>query len=66
MKGWAVGLNPEEITLINLYISLNVARAKRDLFEEKKCGVPETLTLRILDLEAAIHEHECKAVSLET
>ena len=60
MNGWQNGMKQDEIILINLYISLRIAQAKRELFEQKGCGVPEGLTRRIFDLEAAIAECEGK------
>jgi hypothetical protein len=45
-----------EIVLINLYITLRVAKAKADLF--KKNEVPPSLTERIENLQAQIMERE--------
>jgi len=48
----------DEIVLANLYISLQIALAKKKLFEEKNCTVPEGLLIRLKNIEAAIAELE--------
>jgi len=47
-----------EIILINLYISLRMAKAKADLFKEKECEVPALLVERIKNLNAEIARRE--------
>lgn len=54
-------MNHDEIVLINLYISLQMAERKARLFEEKKCEIPTVLELRIKNLRAEIAERERKA-----
>lgn len=51
-------MNANEVILTNLYISLQIALAKKKLFEDKKCSLPEHLLVRIANIEAAISELE--------
>lgn len=48
----------DEVILTNLYISLQIALAKKKLFEDKQCTIPEHLLVRIDEIEAAIKERE--------
>lgn len=51
-------MQQNELRLINLYISLKVAKAKLNLFKEKECEVPESLVAHIKSLRAEIVKRE--------
>lgn len=51
-------MNADEIILTNLYISLQIAQAKKKLYEDKNCDAPDTLVARIEEIKEAIKELE--------
>jgi hypothetical protein len=51
-------MNHNEIILMNLYMSLQLAKAKLKLFEDKGLSAPEQLVERVEDIETKISELE--------
>lgn len=51
-------MNRDEVILMNLYMSLQMANAKVKLFEDKGLPAPEQLTERIEAIETRISELE--------
>lgn len=51
-------MNRDEITLMNLYMSLQLVNAKIKLFEDKGLPPPEQLTERVEAIETRISEIE--------
>jgi len=55
-------MQQNELRLINLYISLKVAKAKVSLFKDKEIEIPNSLMahIRVLRKEITERENACK------
>lgn len=51
-------MQQNELRLINLYISLKVAKAKMNIYKDKNCEVPNSLMAHIRVLTKEIMERE--------
>ena len=51
-------MNRNEVILMNLYMSLQLAKAKLKLFEDKGLSAPEPLVERVEAIETRISELE--------